>query len=158
MIPVRKIALAFLLIPVCFFSCRDEGRIIDENVRIAKNTWSYVDRPKFEVNITDASVPYNLYLNIRHTPYYAYSNLFTVIRQINPDGKSHKTRFEFKLAYPDGQWTGQGSGNLYSHQIAFRERYTFPKAGKYVFEIEQNMRDNPLREITDAGLRVEKAQ
>lgn len=146
-----------MLFSVCFFSCRDDRRLFDENARIAKNTWSYVDRPRFEVTVTDAAVPYNLYLNIRHTPYYAYSNLFTIIRQTAPGGKTQKTRFEFKLAYPDGQWTGQGSGNLYSHQIAFRRNYRFPKPGKYVFEIEQNMRDNPLREITDAGIRIEKA-
>lgn len=146
-----------LILALCFSSCRDDKRLLDENRPMTNSTWSYADRLKFAVKITDASQPYNLYLNLRHTPYYAYSNFFAVIHQISPEGKDYKMRFEFKLAQPDGEWLGEGSGNLYNHQIPFRTSYRFPKPGTYRIEIEQNMRDNPLKEITDAGLRVEKA-
>ena len=36
----------------------------------------------------------------------------------------------------------------------FRTNYKFPAKGVYHFYIEQNMRDNPLREVSDVGLRV----
>lgn len=150
--------LVFMLISAMFFSsCRDDNSLLDKNRPMNNSTWNYADRLKFNVKVTDASQPYNLYLNLRHTPYYAYSNFFAVIHQISPAGEDYKMRFEFKLAQPDGEWLGEGSGNLYNHQISFRKKYRFSKAGTYRIEIEQNMRDNPLREITDAGLRVEKA-
>jgi gliding motility-associated lipoprotein GldH len=36
--------------------------------------------------------------------------------------------------------------------------FKFPEKGIYTFNIEQNMRDNPLHEVNDVGLRVEKAK
>jgi gliding motility-associated lipoprotein GldH len=52
---------------------------------------------------------------------------------------------------------GSGSGNLYSYQIIFKTGQRFPAKGTYHFELEQNMRDNPLHEVSDMGIRVEKA-
>jgi gliding motility-associated lipoprotein GldH len=60
------------------------------------------------------------------------------------------------LANLEGEWQGTGSGNLRSHQLVLFKNYHFSQAGTYVFELEQNMRDNPLKEVSDIGLRVEK--
>jgi gliding motility-associated lipoprotein GldH len=138
--------------------CTDPKAVLDQNTEIRNNNWPYTNRIKFTVKIDDERIPYNLLLNLRITADYKYSNMFVLIRQTGPDKRSAATRFEVKLADPDGEWLGKGSGNLYSYQIPFRTNYTFPTKGSYVIEIEQNMRDNPLREISDIGLRVEKAQ
>lgn len=80
-----------------------------------------------------------------------------MIHIIGPDGKKTTERKEFRLALPDGEWLGSGSGNLYSYQMPLKEDFKFPLKGKYVIELEQNMRDNPLNHISDAGVRIEKA-
>jgi gliding motility-associated lipoprotein GldH len=138
--------------------CTDPNAIIDQNTEISNNNWSYSNKIKYDVKIDNENIPYNLYLNLRVTGDYKYSNLFVLIRQENPDKKAAGTRYEFKLANPDGEWLGDGSGNLYSYQVPFRTNYKFPAKGIYRFQIEQNMRDNPLHEVSDVGLRVEKAQ
>ena len=107
--------------------------------------------------IENADQTYNVYLNLRHTSRYKYSNIFLLIHITGPDGKKRTERKEFRLALPDGEWLGSGSGNLYSYQIPFKENYKFPTKGKYVIELEQNMRDNPLDYVSDAGIRIEKA-
>ncbi|MFA6947023.1 MAG: gliding motility lipoprotein GldH, partial [Pedobacter sp.] len=112
---------------------------------------------RIPLTIEATDIPYNLYLNLRHTSNYKYSNIFLLIHVIGPDGKRLTERKEFKLALPDGEWLGSGSGNMYSYQLLFRENYKFPLKGKYIIELEQNMRDNPLSYVTDAGIRVEKA-
>ena len=138
-------------------SCQDQSVIADSNVELDKHNWSYSERVKIPLNIDSADIPYNLYLNLRHTSDYKYSNIFLLIHITGPNGKKSTERKEFRLALPDGQWLGDGSGNLYSYQILFSEDYKFPMKGKYVIELEQNMRDNPLEYITDAGIRVEKS-
>lgn len=137
--------------------CKDEKMVVDTNQEIAQRTWSYIDKIKVPVTIPDSSRGYNLFLNLRLSGDYKYSNIFILIHQISPDGKTITERKEIKLALPDGEWLGKGSGNLYSYQVLIRSNYRFPKKGKYVFQLEQNMRDNPLREVTDVGLRVEVA-
>ena len=147
-------AAVLLFIVVCAAGCTDANTVLDHNTEIANKNWSYQNKIGYNVKIDDASVTYNLYLNLRVTGDYKYANLFTLIS--NPDKPGAVLRYEFKLANPDGEWLGQGSGNLYSFQIPFRKAYKFPAAGIYHIRIEQNMRDNPLHEVSDVGLRVEK--
>jgi gliding motility-associated lipoprotein GldH len=97
-------------------------------------------------------------MNLRVTADYKYSNLFVLITQTGPDKKTKIKRYELTLANKGGEWLGEGSGNLYTYQLPFLTNYKFPLKGTYSFYIEQNMRDNPLREVSDVGLRVEKVQ
>jgi gliding motility-associated lipoprotein GldH len=149
-----------ILVAVLFSvtGCTDPNAVIDQNTEINNNNWSYTNKGTFDVPINDEHIPYNLSLNLRVTGDYKYSNIFVLIYQTGPDKKPTGLRYEFKLANPDGEWLGEGSGNLYSFQIPFRKNYKFPAKGTYHFSIEQNMRDNPLREVSDVGLRVEKVQ
>lgn len=139
--------------------CTDPSMVIDDSRELPNHNWSYINRVKFDVKIDDASKPYNLYLNLRVGGTYKYSNIFILFKQTSANKqKVATTRYEFKMANADGEWLGSGSGNLYSYQLPLRTQYKFPVAGTYHFEIEQNMRDNPLHDVSDVGLRVEKAQ
>lgn len=156
---VHKLFFPFLLTfaMLSIGGCTDPSAIIDQNTPIENHNWSYANRIKYAVNIDNPDVAYNLYINLRVTGNYRYSNIFVLIRRNGPKLKS-STRYEIKLAQPDGEWLGQGSGNLYSFQVPFRTNFKFPQKGTYQFEIEQNMRDNPLHEVSDVGLRIEKAK
>jgi gliding motility-associated lipoprotein GldH len=138
--------------------CTDPLAVIDHNTELPNHNWSYVNRIKYDVKIDDETVAYNLYFNLRVTGSYKYSNIFALFYQTSPGKKKAITRYEFKLANRDGEWLGSGSGNLYSYQLPLRTNYKFPAKGTYHFEIEQNMRDNPLHEVSDAGLRIEKVK
>jgi gliding motility-associated lipoprotein GldH len=140
-----------------FSGCGNGNTIIDKNSSVDDQNWTYLSKFRFDADIDDAKIPYNLYMNLRVTGDYKYSNMFVLITIAGPDKKSDTKRYEFKLADKDGQWLGSGSGNLYSYQIMFRKNYMFPVKGVYTFYIEQNMRDNPLRDVSDVGLKVEKA-
>lgn len=159
-----KRALKIVYPAVCLFlgillgSCNDTRTVIDNNMAITDHNWSYVNKIKFDCKIDDENTGYNLFLNLRVTDNYKYSNLFILISESSAGNKAKVTRYEVKLATHDGQWLGKGSGNLYSYQVPFKTNFKFPAKGNYHFEIEQNMRDNPLHEVSDVGLRVEKVK
>lgn len=153
----KPLILLFLLFTTGLSACTDPA-IVDTNEQISNRNWSYIKRVRIPVVIEDPGRKYNLYMNLRHTADYRYSNIFVLIHEWGPGMKRKTERREFQLAYPDGEWLGSGSGNLYSYQLLFRQGYKFPRKGTYFFEFEQNMRDNPLREVSDVGLRVEPVQ
>ena len=159
---MKRTLFAFCILAVCFVltlpGCTDPNAVIDQNTELVNSNWSYANKLKYAVKIDDADIAYNLCLNLRVTADYKYSNIFVLMHQTGPDKKTVAVRYEFKLANKDGEWLGAGSGNIYSYQVPFRTNYKFPAKGIYYFELEQNMRDNPLREVSDVGLRVEKAQ
>ena len=156
--PAGKLFFIPILLHLFFASCKDTKSIVDSNTEIENRSWAYVKKIQVKASIPDQKISYNIFVNLRHTGDYSYSNLFLLIRMKGPDGRVITERKEFKLALPDGEWLGKGSGNLYSYQLPFKQQFYFPQKGDYSFEIEQNMRNNPLREITDAGIRVEKAE
>ena len=140
------------------FGCGDSRTVTDQNREIDNHNWTYFNKVKFDVRVDDNQVPYNLMMNLRLTGDYKYSNIFVLITTVSPLKKTSVQRYELKLAGKDGEWLGKGSGNLYSYQVPFLQNYKFPHSGTYTFYLEQNMRDNPLKAVSDVGLRVEKAQ
>ncbi|WP_428327810.1 gliding motility lipoprotein GldH [Mucilaginibacter sp.] len=157
----RGLIFYFLSLAMVAFSiagCTDKKALTDQNTAVTGHSWTYQNKLKYTVKIDDEKAAYNLYMNLRVTADYKYSNLFVLITQTAPDKKTKINRYELKLANKEGEWLGDGSGNLYSYQVPFRTNYKFPVKGTYTFTIEQNMRDNPLLEVSDVGLRVERNQ
>ncbi len=153
----RSTLVCVLFIGLLLSACKTPGALVDEYAPIEQNNWTYLKKVRVAVKVENQTVPYHVFINLRHTADYRYSNIYIRIRQINPDKSTKLFRKEFRLANPDGEWLGTGSGNLYSYQLPIDLNYRFPAKGTYIFELEQNMRDNPLKEITDVGLRVEEA-
>ncbi|MEC3878027.1 gliding motility lipoprotein GldH [Parapedobacter sp. 10938] len=129
--------------------------VLDKNIAIADNTWHYDDQPQLTAHITDTVQRYDIYLNLRHTPGYRYSNIFLLVHQSGPSMQDTTERIELRLAESDGRWLGRSTGSMYAYQQLIKENVHFPDTGLYHFTIEQNMRENPLHEVTDVGIRVE---
>ncbi len=134
-------------------SCHTNN-LVDLNLSMPKRNWSYENKVKASVEIKDHTKPYTVYFKLRHTADYRYSNIFVLLHVKAPGKPKTTRRFEYKLAERDGQWTGSGSGNLFTYKLNMLTDYHFPANGTYEFEIEQNMRDNPLKEVSDAGIAV----
>ncbi|MEY3678807.1 MAG: gliding motility lipoprotein GldH [Bacteroidota bacterium] len=155
---MRRLMIVLLMSFSLFFTaCENPGALVDEFIPVEQHHWIYQNKIRVSVSIENPAVSYHVYLNLRHTAAYRYSNIYLRIRQINPDKTTKVFRKEYKLANPDGEWLGTGSGNLFSYQLPVYLNFRFPGKGTYIFELEQNMRDNPLKEISDVGLRVEVA-
>jgi gliding motility-associated lipoprotein GldH len=74
------------------------------------------------------------------------------------DTVSVSQKFEFQLATYD-KWTGSGIDDIFEHRIQlYRQPVKFKNKGVYKVRLEQLMRDDPLKNILNVGLRVEKAQ
>lgn len=148
----------FFLILICIIGIGGSGcntnTVADLNVAMPQRNWSYVNKLKVGVDVKDVAQRYNIYFKLRHTTDYRYANIFVLFRLKGPDGKTVTRRMEYRLAQVDGQWLGSGSGNLYTYELPLLTNFSFPVIGKYELEVEQNMRDNPLKEISDGGLTV----
>jgi hypothetical protein len=49
--------------------------------------------------------------------------------------------------------------DIFDHRIAFAldpQKFHFAKPGQYSFTLEQIMRDDPLENVMDVGIRIEK--
>ncbi|SFS74281.1 gliding motility lipoprotein GldH [Sphingobacterium wenxiniae] len=151
---MKTIGYNFLVIIFLMLtSCGDQA-FYEKNEPIKNRSWAYNEIPQFEVHITDKNIKYDVFVNLRHTTHYGFSNLFVLVHEKGPQLRDTAFRHELKLAELDGRWTGKGAGSLFQNQLLIKENFTFPDTGVYHFAIEQNMRENPLKEISDVGLKI----
>lgn len=141
---------------ILFFCGCDTKNLVDNNLSMPSYNWGYDRKIKAVIDVADPAQPFSVYFKLRNTGNYRYSNIFVLLHISGGGMKKQTRRFEYKLAETDGQWTGSGSGNLFTIRVPMITGYKFPNKGKYLLEIEQNMRDNPLHEISDAGIEISK--
>lgn len=145
----------FTLIGISMFLVGCKQNLVDFSNEVPQRQWFYRNHITANFDVKDSSKTYNIFLKLRHTAEYRYSNIFVLAHFI--DGQKKKTiRYEYKLAEKDGKWLGSGSGNLFNYQLPLKTNYRFQHAGKQTIDIEQNMRDNPLLEVADLGILIEE--
>lgn len=137
-----------------------ESPYFQKDVSIPGYQWTYNYQPTFKVDITDTSALYNLYFIVRHTETYPFSNIWVWIYTKEPEDTSfQKSRIEIPLAEKSGKWLGRGMGEIWEQRMPITRNdapMVFTKPGTYEIKFEQNMRVDPLPEILQVGLRIEK--
>lgn len=138
------------------FSC-DKNAVFEKNISIPDHKWDMTNILRLETEISDTVSPHNIYINVRNGSGYEYSNLFLFMTTITPKGLVAHDTLELTLADDRGKWLGSGSGDVWDNRILFKRNFKFPEAGLWHFELQQAMRINPLAQVMDAGMRIEKA-
>jgi gliding motility-associated lipoprotein GldH len=141
-----------LLLPAV--SC-DSGTVFDQYEHTENGLWGWQDPIEFRVDISDTLAMNNIYLQIRHTVEYPFSNLYLFVHVKSPTGQQITDTINMVLAAPDGKWTGRGNGNIRELMLLYRRQTQFRTPGTYVFTLEQAMR-LPELPVTDLGIRIER--
>lgn len=138
-----------------------ESPVYQKQYSVPGNAWDYGWKPVFEFDITDTTSAYNLYFLVRHTEAYPNSNIWMKIHTKEPgDTVFREDRIEVPLAQSDGRWLGKGIGSVWEQRMPLTRNdapMLLRKKGRYTIRLEQNMRTNPLPEVLQVGLRIEKA-
>lgn len=149
-----------LILPVLFllFSGCDKEKFFDQSVSIPEDSWPADKEIVFNVNIEDTISPYRFYINVRNSATYRYSNIYFFLTTEFPGGGMSRDTIECTLADKTGKWLGRGTGNYRDNRVFIRENIRFPKKGTYHFRLNQAMREQKLKGISEAGIRLEKQQ
>ncbi len=152
----RLFFLTSISILVVLISCNSQS-FYDHNEKTPQ-LWSSDDTLHFNFEVTDTINPYNMYINLRNTTDYEYSNIYFFMQIHFPDGRKAIDTLEIFLADRNGKWLGKGMGKNKDQQVLFRKRGRFPMSGNYHICIEQAMRKKQLMGIKSVGIRIERTQ
>lgn len=130
--------------------------LYERTVPVPGHAWQNSFRPSFDFMIKDTTSLYQLYMVLRHNEKYPYTNIYVNLYIQAPGQDSALIiQRDLTLATSEKGWLATGIDDIYEHRVPLGEAQTL-KAGKYIFSLEQIMRDNPLPNIFDVGIRVEK--
>jgi len=139
------------------FACQP-NLVFEQYQTIQQKSWDKDSVLVFTVPIADTVQNHNFFINVRNDVKYQYSNLWLFITIEQPDGKTIEDKFEIALADPSGRWLGEGFGGLKTREAVYRRNVFFPKSGDYKVSIQQGMREDRLKGISDVGIRIEKVE
>ena len=129
----------------------------ERNITIPSHEWDRAFRPEISFDITDTASLYNIYITLRHTHAYRYSNIWLNVQFQLPGDTLNIQRVNLLLATNEKGWLGTGMDDIWElRQLITPQPFRFNRRGKATFTLEQIMRDNPLPDILNAGIRVEK--
>ncbi len=143
------------------FSC-DSNRVFDD-YKTVPDSWNKNEIVEFKINSSDTITPRDLFVNLRNTKAYKYSNIFLIVEMNFPHGKTIKDTLEYRMAAPDGTLLGTGLSSVKENKLWYKEGVVFDEVGEYTVKIQHAMRKNgtvkgiaSLEGVTDVGFRIEK--
>jgi gliding motility-associated lipoprotein GldH len=152
----NKMFKVFLLFFVSFLVCSCTSSEYEKSYHIDDESWTVENTLQFNIDVHDTYHRYNLYFNIRNSDVYSYSNIYMFVNVLYPDNTLMVDTVEGILADSKGKWLGKGSGKYRSSKFLYKSNVAFPQTGKYVFTVEQAMRDEALKGIASVGVEMKK--
>jgi gliding motility-associated lipoprotein GldH len=133
--------------------------VFERNVAIPDQQWQSSFKPEISFDIDDTTSLYNIFVVIRHTDAYRYNNIWMNVYTQVPGDTINKQRLDLRLATDDKGWLGSGMDDIFEQRIQItKSPQQLSKKGKYVFRLENIMRDEPLQHVMNVGIRVEKSR
>ena len=158
-----KSVLWVLLFVFVAFSCQ-QNKAFDRYTSIS-DRWDKQQVISYDFIAPDTINPYNLFINLRTTTAYKFSNLFLIVELDYPNGKVTKDTLEYLMAKPNGELLGSGFTSVKEHKLAFKgydHPFVFSEEGTYKVQVQQAMRHRgepngvaQLEGIIDVGFSIE---
>jgi gliding motility-associated lipoprotein GldH len=120
--------------------------------------WKGSDRPAFNFTIEDTVSLYNIFLVFRHEDAYHYNNIWVNITTKAPHDTARSQQVNVTLGDNKKGWLGTGMDDVFDHRARITRAPVRLRKGSYTFILQQNMREEPLQFVLNAGIRVEKVK
>jgi gliding motility-associated lipoprotein GldH len=160
-LPINQLGVLFIFI-LCssiWLTACTQLDVFEKSKPIPNNQWQYSFQPAFDFLIKDTTARYNVFIVLRHTDAYRYNNIWLNVGTQSPKDSIRYQKFELQLGTDAQGWEGTGMDNIWElRKLITNGPVKFNKAGNYHFAVAQIMRENPLPNIMDVGIRVEKVR
>jgi len=147
---ISSLVFLFLFLVSC-----SQNEVFFEYHSFKKSGWDRKDAVGFPVIIDNTTDLFDVSLEIRNNNDYPFSNLWLFVDFQTPGGSIRTDTINVELADVYGKWYGKGI-SIYSLAIPYETGIRFPQIGIHTYTIRQGMRENPLKGISDIGLKVSK--
>ena len=152
-----------MLVLVALLTGCADNVVHQADVPVPGGVWERSFTPSFEFDIADTVNTHDLFIDIRHTGEYPFSDLFLFVDVHGPGGRHLRDTVECPLADPTGRWYGKGTGYIFASRavhakVLYKTGNRFPAAGHYVIQLEQAMRTERLEGVMDVGVSLERTK
>ena len=157
----HKLVFLFFL-TISILSCTKQ-KVYEKYSQVGTSGWQRDNPQNFQFSISDTLERYNLFIQLRNTTEYEYSNLYLITELQYPSGFHTIDTLQYKMTDSFGNWLGSGYTDMKENKLFFRENFSFSEGGKYEINIQQATRKRGeiegvtiLKGISEVGFMIEK--
>jgi len=150
-----KTKLLLLLVIVLTVGCR-QLNVFEQLHPFPNHEWASADSCIFRFRITDTAARYHIYAILRHEDAYHFNNIWMEVGTQPPRDTLKKQTVMLTLGDNTKGWLGVGMDDVFDQRIRITRNPIPLVAGEYTFTLKQIMREDPLQNVLQAGIRVEK--
>lgn len=151
---INKIIPVMFLI-ITLYSCSDNFQYYN-SYNIENTEWQAGDIKSFDVEIKKPNAKYEVLVDITNSKDYKTSNLWLFVSVTSPKGVVQTDTVMFLLTDQAGHWYGKESEESVDNRFLYKSNISFPIEGKYIFTLQQGMREQDTPLIEKLGLRIEE--
>jgi gliding motility-associated lipoprotein GldH len=144
---------ALTCIVILFASCTDNS-IYHQSKTMATAGWHKDSAAQFVVPVADTISEFDIYMHVRNTNDYQLQNLYLFLKTTSPNGISITDTVNLIIADDYGKWTGKSISRIWENKFLYKENIKFANQGNYIFNIQQGMRFDVLKGISDVGIEI----
>jgi gliding motility-associated lipoprotein GldH len=162
---LNRFGLGFLVV---FLTISCQQNTIFDRYTSLDNAWNKSQIISYDFTIEDTLKSQNLYIKIRTSEDYKYSNLFLTVDLKYPNGKIEKDTLEYLMAQSDGSMLGRGLMSIKEHKLWYKghiKPFVFSEVGNYIVTINHAMRAldevssmTSLEGVLDVGFCIENLE
>ncbi len=149
-----KCSIIFLALFSSLQSCNTID-VYEQTIALPKHEWKSNLRLNFMADVKDSSAYYNIYFVFRHTESYHFNNIWINLTSTFPKDTARTEKIPITLANGNG-WLGTSMDDIIEQRLLINRQPVRLPAGTYKFSITQIMREDPLQNVLNAGIRLEK--
>lgn len=153
---MKKVFL-FIIISSVLAACGTLD-VYEKTVAFSQHEWKNTEKPSFTFAIDDTTSAYKIYVILRHEDAYHFNNIWLNITTQAPKDSAKTQLVNVTLADNTKGWLGTGMDDVFDHRALITRTPVKLKKGNYTFVLQQNMREEPLQFVLNAGIRVEKVK
>ncbi len=135
-------------------ACGTAG-VFEKTEAFSNHAWPSSSRLNFTFDIQDTEAYYNVYFVLRHTDAYRYNNIWLSVTSFAAGDTAVTKQVPFVLANNNG-WLGSAMDDIIEQRLGITDRPVKLKKGVYTVMLQQIMREDPLQNILNSGIRIEK--
>lgn len=149
--------LVFLLCG-CFFSCEPIA-VQEKHQGFPDHCWKRSMPITGELEISDSTAMYDVYLVLRHTDQYAFNNIYIDLRLQTKKDTLVFPQQSLLLGHDATGWEGSGMDDIWEvRKRVNRAPISFNSVGSCRYVLKNIMSQDPLCEVLSAGIRIEKCR
>lgn len=148
--------LLIFAIAIFAISC-NENRIFEEHKSEFSNyRWEKSNKIEFHPQITDNEQNYQIYAAIRHVYGFQLKSVKINLEITSPSGKKSNKKYDLQVFKNANEYISDCAGDYCDLEVLIEDNFKFKETGKYTYSVSHEMKVNPIPNVMQVGLIVDK--